>query len=309
MPEFLNRSETRFSEQDGSVVTPRIFERFVFNPKLLNAAGGLTTAPKHPDKLSVMTRVLIFYGEEGLRKRFIIDNPPVNPKTGKPYGTDTQKYQDWCTSLGVPPERISSTEDLVAARNLVKLIEACPAWPITGENHRFGMKHSEQDTPEIAKVKIVAKDVVRTMKYKDLALLGYCDWVYEFSTSRCTQYVPAYFVVVGSLNNPVPELSARGKFWEAAFTEYCLNANSASDLPQDCGLQPIYLLAEMSPAPRVGVYTFSLTLTERHSRGPFEPVDPEFIQLQLDDYIQQKQSGIWLTRFETPKGRNVVIYD
>ena len=47
-------------------------------------------------------------GKEEFFARFQIGGEPVNPRTGKPYGSDTQKFKDWVDSLDPDTEVISS---------------------------------------------------------------------------------------------------------------------------------------------------------------------------------------------------------
>lgn len=43
----------------------------------------------------------VLEGDDELRRRFAIGGP-VNPKTGKPYGSDTKAYAEWAATIGKP---------------------------------------------------------------------------------------------------------------------------------------------------------------------------------------------------------------
>jgi hypothetical protein len=70
-----------------------------YERSLLHAKMSMSE-PKDGRALVVGTaaHTLIWEGEEEYRKRFTVGGP-INEKTGRPYGVDTQKWLDWSRSL------------------------------------------------------------------------------------------------------------------------------------------------------------------------------------------------------------------
>jgi hypothetical protein len=264
-------------------MTPRMFSMFCRNPRQFNAAGGVDAPHPAVDKLSVLVRVLMFYGIDGVNKRFVVEEPPINPTTNRPYGEDTKKYAAWVDGLGVPPERIACRADIAAAREIVNLIEESQAWPPSAYN-TADLATALGIGPDSAPTILAAQDAAVKTVYRDLPLVGYCDWVVAPASGGPERY-PAYLLIVNDVQRPGPELAARRKTYEAAFTSFCLNDGKSIR-------QAIFLLVELQPIPRGGVYLAQIEF-ERQSGTPLD------LGRILDSYLEQKASGKWLTNFET----------
>lgn len=270
------RHEAKFSEVDGSCVTPRMFREFKREPLNFNNLGGIDIPHPAIDKISVGARVLLFYGDVGLQQRFVFAEPPINPKTNDYYGTDTKAYRQWAEGINVPPERVVGPRDIADMRALASAVQGQP-W------------FSEQ----LATTGLLHSDVCLSAKVGDHALVGYCDWLFDWRSGKSDSdqeriYVPMNFYVVNNIDYPYEELAVRGKLTELAFVAYAANVEQ----PHSGQYRSFYVLLAETPKgkpPRVGVYTVDVS-AEIH----------ENIVAILKQYYEQKKAGKWISRFVKP---------
>jgi hypothetical protein len=264
---IVKRSECNLNPISGEVLTPAKFEAFCGNPARLAPDGGLVDSdPKSPSTLSLAIRILLFYGEEGLRNRFVVADPPINPKTGLSFGSDTKTYSDWASGLKVPVSRILNNRMLAKVRYYANYVtkHAVAGAIINGTSEHYTLDGT---------------DAAIVREEGGLTLVGYCDWLLGTKFPVVEQRaIPAYLRIVDNLNTI--HRNVQHRLFQHAFTSWVTNIGLKGKS------QAIYICVEDSDNPRVGVY---------HA---YNHVDHESIANTVESYKRNLDSHIWATGYE-----------
>ena len=87
---------------------------YMRSPKLYaGAIDGLSAAPPLPRPSSFDEAAIcrIVFGKEEFGKRYTVTDGPVNPKTSRPYGKETQTYAAWLAGCGIDPKRVVTSDE------------------------------------------------------------------------------------------------------------------------------------------------------------------------------------------------------
>ena len=72
-------------------------------------------------QMGTMVHAVVLEGESAINARYeFVENAPVNPKTGKPYGPTAAAYREWASEHGKDIITAAQCRDLLAAANAVR---------------------------------------------------------------------------------------------------------------------------------------------------------------------------------------------
>ena len=102
---FTTESEHEYHEKSlsGKYLSSHLLADFRKCPELYyKKTHGLIVEEERPAYLiGRATHCLVLEGREAFDKAFAVGGP-INPKTGKPYGTATQAFAEWAETIGKP---------------------------------------------------------------------------------------------------------------------------------------------------------------------------------------------------------------
>lgn len=78
--------------------------------------------------------VCVLEGQEEFFSRFNVGGEPINPRTGKAYGPDSQKFRDWVATLPAGTDHIAATK----AETVMELSSSVHSHDIAGELLMYG---------------------------------------------------------------------------------------------------------------------------------------------------------------------------
>ncbi|MCP4167507.1 MAG: PD-(D/E)XK nuclease family protein, partial [Chloroflexi bacterium] len=134
--QFLSAS--RLKEFARCPYTFNLYEKGLLSRPSSSAAQVLGTA----------AHCMILEGPEVFHERYDVADGPVNPKTGRCFGRDTKKYQDWLAGFDMPP---IPTEDMIT-------IEAMAASVFRNENLYLTIVAGKGDAEITARANILGVD-------------------------------------------------------------------------------------------------------------------------------------------------------
>jgi hypothetical protein len=109
---LLRISEKEYNEARGSYMTAHSLQQFKQCPRTFyDLKNGLMERKSGNEAAFLFGRAfhcLVLEGEEEFEKRYVVADGPLNEKTGKPYGRDTQKYADWASGYALDGKDVIS---------------------------------------------------------------------------------------------------------------------------------------------------------------------------------------------------------
>ena len=233
----------------------------------LRTTGAIPQRPETREMfLGTAAHMLILQGEFDYMAAYTVADGPVNPKTGRPFGTETKAYADWLATQTGPI--LTTAEDKQMIRAMADAIRA-------NDIRTGGPSYAAQ---------LLARGRAETILrfyWCGLPCQGMVDWIIDDFGGNGPAIVD--LKTCADLSNFEREARQRRYIHQLAFYRAAYEAVEAADA--DC-----YIIAvEKTERPRVGVYAIpAADLDEAES----------WCVAELDRLRTCRENGIWPTGYE-----------
>ena len=214
----------------------------------------------------------ILEGSEAFAARYCVTDGPVNPKTGKPFGTETKAYAEWAAEQAKPAV---SNEEFARILGMKESLKSHVAW---GDLFAIG-------TPEGTIPLGIAEGVVRGCVHG-----RWCQARIDWIVPQKDMHNPTRIVdlkTCQNLDDFERDAKRYGYAHQLSFYRNVLNHNT---LDQDLACADVYLVAVEKSVPyRVGVWHVSAGLLNDCQTENAKAIQ----ELQKCEYAKK-----WPTRYE-----------
>lgn len=138
-------AEAEYNATRLDYISAHRLNQFAAGPNVFKAySDGILVDPDRPAyAFGRAAHCLILEGEGEFLQRYTVDDGPINPTTGRPYGRDTNKFQGWLAEVKQSGREPITTHEYDSIVEMSNSIESHPvAWPILGGIGTCGVERS-----------------------------------------------------------------------------------------------------------------------------------------------------------------------
>jgi len=184
-------------------------------------------------RIGTALHLLVLEGEDAFRSQFAWGGP-VNPKTGKAFGSDTDKFREWAAAIRAEGKECITTEEANAVRGMAASIVDHPG--------AFAHLHATKDDREVSGIFRPFEDIELRAKF------------------RADGIAPSFGAIVDLKTTQ----SANFWDWRSSIVKWGYHRQAALYLmgAQACGLDVqdfVWLVVDKEPPYAVGLYRLDMT--------------------------------------------------